>query len=253
MKLGAQLYTLREQMKTPEQIRCGLEKVAKIGYSCVQISGIGKTDAHELKKICDGLGLEIAVTHTHPDRILGDTHGVIAEHDIMGCRYIGLGAMPKCYHSFDKLSDFAQNFRRAVNEISEAGKIFTYHNHAFEFERRDGKTMLDELIDSFDPDKLKITLDCYWVSYAGADVCDTIDRLHGKIDCVHLKDHGIRDNNIVMLPIGEGNMNYPRILEHLEKAGTRYALVEQDNCNGEDPFECLERSYNYLKPYFTEE
>ena len=45
-------------------------------------------------------------------------------------------------------------------------------------------------------------------------------------------------------------MNYPRILERLENAGTKYALVEQDDCNGEDPFECLERSYENLKKYF---
>ncbi len=29
-------------------------------------------------------------------------------------------------------------------------------------------------------------------------------------------------------------------------SGTRYALVEQDMCYGEDPFLCLKKSYNYL-------
>ncbi len=32
-----------------------------------------------------------------------------------------------------------------------------------------------------------------------------------------------------------------------EKGGTQFMLVEQDDCNGEDPFECLKRSYNNLK------
>jgi hypothetical protein len=32
-----------------------------------------------------------------------------------------------------------------------------------------------------------------------------------------------------------------------EAAGTKYMMVEQDDCNGEDPFECLKRSYEYLK------
>ena len=41
MKLGAQLYTLRKQMKTPDEIERGLERIAKMGYSCVQVSGIG--------------------------------------------------------------------------------------------------------------------------------------------------------------------------------------------------------------------
>ena len=50
MKLGAQLYTVRKQMQTPDEIKAGLEKIAKIGYSCVQVSGIGKVDPKELKK-----------------------------------------------------------------------------------------------------------------------------------------------------------------------------------------------------------
>ena len=31
-----------------------------------------------------------------------------------------------------------------------------------------------------------------------------------------------------------------------ERAGTEYLLVEQDDCNGEDPFGCMARSYRYL-------
>ena len=250
MKLGAQLFTVRNQMTTPEEIRAGLEKIAKIGYSCVQVSGIGKIDPKELKEICDGLGLEIAITHTAPDRILGDTEGVIAEHNILDCNYVGLGSMPKNYRAANGTDDFFANFKRAIREIVASGKIFTYHNHAFEFEKINGEYMLDKLLSKFTPQEMMVTLDCYWVNYGGADVCDTIDRLAGRIDCVHLKDYGIKGKDILMLPVGEGNMNYPKIIEHLKAAGVKYALVEQDNCNGRDPFECLESSYNYLKKYF---
>ena len=31
-----------------------------------------------------------------------------------------------------------------------------------------------------------------------------------------------------------------------ERAGVEHILIEQDNCNGEDPFDCLARSYKYL-------
>ena len=250
MKLGAQLFTLRNQMKTPEQIKSGLERVAKIGYTCVQVSGIGKIDVKELADTCNSLGLEIAVTHTAPDRILGDTDTVIKEHDVMNCKYIGLGSMAKNYRSFEGIDDFFANFKTAIGKIKDAGKVFTYHNHAFEFEKLSGELMLDRLVSKFAPDELMVTLDCYWANYGGVDVCETIDRLAGRIDCVHLKDYGIIGSEIKMLPVGEGNMNYPKILEHFEKAGTKYALVEQDDCNGRDPFECLESSFDYLKKYF---
>jgi len=49
-----------------------------------------------------------------------------------------------------------------------------------------------------------------------------------------------------MAVVGEGNINFEAVIEAAEKAGTSYLLVEQDNCYGENPFDCLARSYNNL-------
>ena len=50
-----------------------------------------------------------------------------------------------------------------------------------------------------------------------------------------------------MLPIGSGNMNFHSIVEAAKSSGVEYAFVEQDDCNGEDPFECLKKSFDYCK------
>jgi len=50
-----------------------------------------------------------------------------------------------------------------------------------------------------------------------------------------------------MQAVGEGNINFDRVFAKAEAGGTEYMLVEQDDCNGEDPFDCLRRSYEYLK------
>ena len=50
-----------------------------------------------------------------------------------------------------------------------------------------------------------------------------------------------------MAVVGEGNMNFDGIIKASVDNGVEYALVEQDNCYGEDPFDCLKRSYEYLK------
>ena len=41
MVLGAQLYTVREFTKTADDYARTIERVAKIGYKCVQVSGVG--------------------------------------------------------------------------------------------------------------------------------------------------------------------------------------------------------------------
>ncbi|MBQ6706252.1 MAG: hypothetical protein IJN07_01925 [Clostridia bacterium] len=50
-----------------------------------------------------------------------------------------------------------------------------------------------------------------------------------------------------MAVIGEGNINFDRVFMSAQRAGTQYMLVEQDDCNGENPFACLKRSYEFLK------
>ena len=50
----------------------------------------------------------------------------------------------------------------------------------------------------------------------------------------------------LMAPVGGGNMNFPKIISVAEKCGAEYLLVEQDNCYGENPFDCLKQSYDYL-------
>ncbi len=41
MKIGAQMYTIREFCKTPEDTIKSLEKLAEIGYDAVHYSGCG--------------------------------------------------------------------------------------------------------------------------------------------------------------------------------------------------------------------
>ena len=148
MKLGAQLYTLRKQMTTPEEIEAGLKRVAEIGYKCVQVSGIGEIDPHKLREICDGLGLEIAITHTNPAEYEDGVEATVEKHDILGCKYIGLGAMPSDMRTHETLDVFVNKFRPKIQKMVEAGKIFSYHNHAFEFEKRDGVLLLDRLVEA---------------------------------------------------------------------------------------------------------
>ena len=51
-----------------------------------------------------------------------------------------------------------------------------------------------------------------------------------------------------MAPVGGGNLDFGRILKLLEQNGTtEYALVEQDECYGASPFDCLRQSFEYLK------
>ena len=119
-----------------------------------------------------------------------------------------------------------------------------YHNHHHEFRKLGDKVYLQHLADTFSKEEMGFTLDTYWVQRGGGDPAWWLENLKGRVPCIHLKDMAY-DN--VMAVVGEGNINFDRVFQKAEEAGTQYMLVEQDDCNGEDPFACLKRSYQYLK------
>ena len=49
MKTGAQFYTIRDFCKTPEGLYESLKRVADIGYTTVQLSGVCQYDPTEMK------------------------------------------------------------------------------------------------------------------------------------------------------------------------------------------------------------
>lgn len=246
MKLGAQLFTLRDYIKNETDIERTLKKVAEIGYHSVQVSAMGPIKPERLRELCDENGITIDLTHTPPDRILHDTEAVIKEHDILGCNYIGLGSMAEKYRNAEWISCFAKDFLEPAKKIAASGKRFLYHNHAHDFQKIDGKRNIEYLLEAFPPELLGITLDTYWVQAAGADLTDWIARLGDRIPCVHFKDMIPVGNVSAMAPCMEGNINFKKITEQLVKQNsTQYVFVEQDTCQ-ESPFRCLKTSYDNL-------
>lgn len=247
MEIGAQLYTVREYTTNLDDLAKTLKRIADIGYKYVQVSGTCEYDGKWLDNELKKNGLKCAITHYNACEVRDNTEAVIEKHNEFDCKIIGLGCMPNGA-SEENLNLFLKEFKEPAAKISQSGSLLSYHNHHWEFSKcSDGELMIDKLVKGFAPNELHFTLDTYWVQFGGADVCDTIDKLSGRLTAVHLKDFIIVGSEQRMERVGYGNINFKKAIKHLEAAGTKYILVEQDNCYGMDPFECLEQSYKYLK------
>ena len=73
-----------------------------------------------------------------------------------------------------------------------------------------------------------------------------IRKLKGRMPLVHLKDMVMRGHEQLMAEVGEGNLNWPAILDACREAGVVWYIVEQDTCQ-RDPFESLAISLSNLK------
>lgn len=258
MKAGLNLFSLRSLIKTEEDFLKTAEALREMGYSYLQYSG-AEFIPDRIKRVSEATGLPVLLTHVPMDRIVNDTDSLMEEHASFGCRQIGLGAMDMkaiadrdaCYAAIEKLE-------RAGERMAEKGFSFFYHHHHFEFLKHDGETVFDYMIRN--APHVNFTLDTYWLQYGGVDVCRMIERLKGRIRCVHLKDYRIEakldeKGNVkmdpVFSPVGDGTLDFAAIISEAQRSGAEYFFVEQDNADGmEDPMGQVEKSIRYIKTHF---
>lgn len=250
MEIGAQLFSLRNFIKNGQDIDSTFGKIKEMGYTCVQFSG-ATFEPYELKDIIDKYNLPVYLTHVDATRISEDTENVIKEHKIIGCQNIGLGAMPHAFPfmgDIEEVDEFVKKFSTAAQKIKDAGLKFFYHNHDFEFRKlKNGQTIFDYLVENA-PD-FNFTLDTYWVQRGGVALLEYIEKLSGRIECVHLKDmQTVKEGGQKFAPVGVGVINWGAVLPAFIKSGTKYAFVEQDDAvDYPDPFAQLGKSADNLK------
>lgn len=240
MQLGAQIFTVMKYTKNLDDFAESLKKIANIGYKTVQVSGTCQYEGEWLNEQLKTNGLKCVLTHYPADKMIEDTDGTVALHKKFDCPRIGIG-----YYDFANkgIGEFKEKFLPVAKNFKEKGCKLYYHNHFQEFRRDGDKVLMEKICEIFPKDLMGITFDTYWAQKAGADPALWIEKLKGWLSCVHFKDMDFEGKTVV---VGEGNMNFDRIISACEKSGSEYLLVEQDDCNGENPFDCLKRSYEYL-------
>jgi sugar phosphate isomerase/epimerase len=246
-QIGAQLYTLRDFLKTPADIANTLARVKKLGYDAVQVSGFGPIDSKELANILKNEGLVCAATHCPLDRMEKETAKVIEDHHLWGCKYTAIGGFFQKEFVAKDFTDFAKRFNEVNKKFAGSGIEVGYHNHNHELAKLDnGQNGLQILMGLLDK-SMWFEIDTYWIQAGGGDPVEWIGKVAGRIPCVHFKDMGVKTNRTqYMAEVGEGNLNWPAIIKACKSAGVKWYLIEQDDCY-RDPFDSLEISLKNLK------
>ncbi len=259
MQIGAQLYTCWQRTQTLEDLDNALRRVSEIGYRSVQVSG---TCEYEPEWLCEKLekyNLVCAMTHVNPTKLIENPEKVVSDHAVFGCKHIGIGGMPRTLRgSVEGYEEFKKIYLPIAEKVRDLGAKFLYHNHSFEFEKIEGKDVIERIFEDFPANSVDFTLDVGWAAFAGADVPVLIKKLEGRLSRIHLKDYADKpeDGSITtsayLRPIYEGKVDYDSYIKLLADAGCKYMLVEQDYCYDEDEFDCLRRSFENVIKRFPE-
>jgi sugar phosphate isomerase/epimerase len=243
--IACQLYTLRDFLKTPADIAATLKKVKQIGFGAVQLSALGPIDAKELANILNGEGLICCATHTSLEKLRDQPQQVIDEHAIWNCHYTALGHFKT--NSGAGWKQFAADYSAIASKYKSSPVKVGYHNHNHELVKFEGKTAMQIMLDDCSPD-VWMEIDTYWIQAGGGDPCEWIAKCSGRIPCVHFKDMTVtNDRQQLMAEVGEGNLNWKGIISACKSAGVKWYIIEQDNCNGRDPFESIAISLRNMR------
>ncbi len=251
-KLGFQLYSIRDLMVDADFADLCLKKLASYGYS--EIHGAGKyLPPEQLSEIAKANGFTFAGNHFSSKTILDDPKGTMAYHRTLGTNLIGFGSMPRpARKELDELKKFIEQTNEVAKIYASEGFKLTYHNHRFEFRRAEGyKTMMDLMVEGFDPENISFVLDTCWVSAAGGDPVEWIKKLKGRIDILHLKDMTVdpETESYLLTEVGNGNLSWDPIIKAAEETGVKSYVVEQDNNWEGNPINALRLSAEFLAKY----
>ena len=246
IKLGVQLYTLRDQCKDAAGFEETLKLLQSIGCDVIQISAIGDIHPEIVAELVDKYKMDVCVTHKPYDRMKNDLDALIREHDLIHCENIGIGAMPGNIHeSFEGVTGFIAKCNEIASLMKKQGKQLCYHNHAFEFEVYDGKRTFERLIE--EAPELHFIPDTYWMQVGGVNPAEYLKKLKGRVEVCHFKDMRIVNNVQRFAECGTGNIDFDACYASCKEIGVQYIVVEQDLCYDKHPYDSVKIGFEGLR------
>ena len=144
----------------------------------------------------------------------------------------------------DEIKASAEILQTAGEQAKKAGLIFGYHNHATEFDVKDGVVAYDYFTTQIAADILKLELDLGWVFKAGKNPVDIFKQNKGRIPMLHVKDMNAEGD---IVPFGNGVYDFKDTFKNLDIAGVEYFFIEQDF--PKSPFDDIVTSMNNFNQF----
>jgi len=253
--VGLQLYTIRDAMAA--DLLGSLKKLSAMGYKTLELAGYsdGKFygySAAEFKKIVSDLGMVVISSHSAVESkgITMDTAKLMADaHAALGVKYCVQPWVNDEDRTIEKYKKMIGDWNKVGKIMKEVGIQFGYHNHNFEFAKINGVVpYYDIFMPEMDKDLITMELDLFWASKAGQDPIAMFNKYPGRFQLLHFKDMKtkqapffdvIKDD---VCSVGEGVIDFKKILTAKETAGMKYLFVEDDNQGNGKPFEAVETS-----------
>lgn len=246
-QIGVQLWSLKAAIQ--ENVDETLKQVAKAGYSFVEPAGhdLDAGTFHGLKpgalkqKVND-LGMKMYSGHCRVD--VANAEKACEKAAEAGFKFIVRPSLsPAERKNADSYKKMADDFNKVGEVAKKYGMQFGFHNHAQEFEEKDGQIPYDILLQNTNSENVIFQMDLGWLVFAERSPVDYFKKYPGRFPLWHIRDLDGESKKAVA--IGQGNIDLASVFKEKKLAGFKYGIVEMSSDNPH-AMQGINESFDYL-------
>ena len=258
--IGIQLWSVKDVVE--KDLKGTLQKIANLGYQ--QIESYPGQKGHyygmepaAFSDMLSGMGLNLVSSHFGSGTPNGQAsswregtmlHGLerlVEKAAQTGQQYLTCSWMDESLRQTpDDLKRTADLFNRTGETCQKAGLQFAYHNHEFEFGKMGEGMIYDFMLQNTEPSLVQYEMDIYWVVAGGQDPVAYLKKYPNRFPLGHVKDMDKEDRTKNAV-IGQGSIDYLKILKAAKDAGMQHFLVEQETFT-QPSIDAMKEDYEYL-------
>ena len=235
--LGLQMYSLR--FYSPSNLVAKLDKVKEWGLTTIEGGAPGRgMSPDEFKKLLEERGIKVVSTGADYNGMKTNLEQAVERAKRIGAKYVMCSWIPHKKNDFNEQNarEAIEVFNNAGKKFKEAGIVFTYHCHGYEFRPFENGTLFDLIVRETNPEYVFFELDVFWAQQGGADPAKLLTQYPTRFKLMHVKDlrKGAAINLSGSAPdedsvaLGKGQVDWPAVLKAAQKAGVEHYFIEDE-------------------------
>jgi sugar phosphate isomerase/epimerase len=265
-KIAAQLWTFRYDLE--KDVPGTLKKIKNLGIDYVEGFNapyiVGKPE--QFKSQLDAAGLKMFALHWNElNDWRKDPTIIIETAKKLGAQYTGIAWLKVSKAdtvTLDVVNEAADILTKVCPQAKRAGLQLYYHVHGYELQPMgDEKTFFDSFVNRIDYSCVKLEADIFWVTYAGQDPVQFMNKYRDGVELLHVKnmaDHvstGVFTGADFMppdmpaenwVPVGRGKIDYKSVFNKGKEIGVKWYILEMDKYDG-DVYAAVDSSLAYIR------
>ncbi|MHA4806677.1 sugar phosphate isomerase/epimerase family protein [Flavitalea flava] len=202
-----------------------VEMCSPKGYADIGFGPLVKMTAADMRSIIGDAGLTCPSCHFGFEELTGKL-----DEKIEFSRQLGLSQMicsTFWLPATSTLKDYqsaADKLNKAAEKIKQAGMQAGFHNHEFEFSKLDGQLIYDALMNTFDPDLVKMQFQTEVINL-GFKASTYFEKYPGRFISAHLSDWTPEKKEV---PVGQGIIDWKEFFSAAKTGGVKNFFVEMN-------------------------